>query len=134
VSTSDYLQKKDTRTAKKVLSKQYKENVTYTNVSENKATKYQQKANRLREYGSGQKDDDKALKYDYKADKWTEKGKSFASTAKAAKAMYDDIDSGKLKAGRDFIVQTDYNVWPIAGFGLVGAAVQKETRIVSKKS
>ena len=45
----------------------------------------------------------------------------------------DDINSGTIKAGRDFIVQTDYNIGalPIPGVGVIGG-VSRERRIINR--
>jgi hypothetical protein len=131
VEGSSLLSKRDTRTAKKILNKEYKSNVKYKSVADQETAKYRSKANTLREYGTGQRDDAKALKYDAKADKWAKKGSYFSEAASVAKTKYDAIDSGKWKAGRDFIVQTDVNLWPIIGVGMVATT---EKRVISKNN
>lgn len=41
-------------------------------------------------------------------------GKMYADKAAESKKLYDDISEGKMKAGRDFINQTDFDIYPMA--------------------
>lgn len=42
-----------------------------------------------------------------------ERAKDFINRAETSEKNLSDINSGKMKAGRDFIVQRDYNIYPI---------------------
>lgn len=54
-----------------------------------------------------------AEKYQNKAKTNYEKAQSYLKQSKVAQERLDEISSGTLKAGRDFIIQRDYDFYPI---------------------
>lgn len=138
VASSERLQKRDTREAKRIYRKNMNEHSTYAsgyeNVKNRQLNKYDKliaKSIKAREKG----DNVKAQKYDANASAILRKVQQNMSMA--AQSIYaaewnskkiQDIDSGKIKAGRDFIVQRDYNAYvlPFAVY------VTRESKIVNK--
>lgn len=55
--------------------------------------------------------------------------KYFTTQSELYKQKISDIKSGKIKAGRDFIVQTDYNIGGLPPFYIT---LEKEQRIINK--
>lgn len=53
----------------------------------------------------------------------------YADKAAARKKLYDDISAWKMKAGRDFINQTDFNVYPMVFATLIAG----EQRVIPVK-
>lgn len=130
VASSERLQKRETRKAKSILKSSIRENTTYAKISERNSSNAQHKANKLREYGNGQKDDAKALKYDAKAEEWAKNGKIFSTKATISKMKLSQIETGKMKAGRDFITQTDYDVYVIPNIGTI---VNAQSKVIIKQ-
>lgn len=64
------------------------------------------------------------------------RAKQFIKKATASERYLSDINSGKVKAGRDFIVQRDYNVYPFAlllsGRIVPTAVVSVEKRLIKR--
>ena len=97
VSESEFLQKRDQKTAIKNIKRtksMYK--------PDRSAVYYNKKAEKARAKGD------------------TEKMKKYIDSAKAFTRMnielnkqLSDLDSGKIKAGQDFIIQRDYDLWLI---------------------
>ena len=58
------------------------------------------------------------------------KAKAYEKEAKLLEKKLDSITNDKLVAGRDYITQTDYNVWIIP---FLGASVRTEHKIIEKK-
>jgi hypothetical protein len=127
VASSESLQRSETKQAKKILSEQYSESSKYASVAKQEESRAKTKANQLREYGKGYKDDKKALKYDKKASYWEKSGKYYTAKAEVAKKLLKDIDSGKLKAGRNFITQSDYDIMVLPGY----VDVKKTSKIIA---
>lgn len=137
VASSERLQKRDTREAKRIYRKNMNEHATYAagyenvkNRQLNKFNKFVEKAIKAREKG----DNAKAQKYDEKAtDALVKVQKSLSSAALSIQAAewnskkIQDIDGGKIKAGRDFIVQRDYNAYVLP----FAAYVTRESKIIN---
>ena len=104
VESSEHLQKSETKKARKILNAHVNMDPRYALSYSNMSKKSQAKAKRYME-GS-----DKYNKYMKKAEKNARLAKEHAKNATKALGKIRDIDSGKLKAGRDFIVQTDMNI------------------------
>ena len=104
VESSEHLQKSETKKARKILNTHVNMDPRYALSYSNMSKKSQAKAKRYME-GS-----DKYNKYMKKAEKNARLAKEHAKNATKALGKIRDIDSGKLKAGRDFIVQTDMNI------------------------
>ena len=104
VESSEHLQKSETRKARKILNTHVNMDPKYAQSYSNMSKKSQAKAKRYME-GS-----DKYNKHMKKAKKNARLAKEHAKNATKALGKIRDIDSGKLKAGRDFIVQTDMNI------------------------
>ena len=104
VESSKRLQKSETRKAKNVLN-------SHVNVDSGYAKSYNKKSNKLRSkaerYAEGS---NKYNKYMEKAEKNARRAEEYVKNATNAREKIRDIDSGKLKAGRDFIVQNDMNI------------------------
>ena len=66
----------------------------------------------------------------------TKRAKAFLEVSDVINQKIDKIKSGELKAGRDFIVQNDYNVYPIVlpvpGGLLVGGGGYREQTLIEK--
>lgn len=97
VSDSDFLQKRDQKTAIKMIKEKkfiYKpeQNIDY----------YNKKAEKARIKGDAEK-----------MEKYISKAKLFMQLKVDLNKRLEDLDSGKIKAGRDFIVQRDYDLWVI---------------------
>ena len=104
VESSKHLQKSETRKARKILSTHVNMDPRYALSYSNMSKKSQDKAKR---YGKGTK---KYNKYMKKAEENARLAKKHTRSSEIALKKLRDIDSGKLKAGRDFIVQTDMNI------------------------
>ena len=104
VESSKHLQKKDTKNARKTLKYHTKMDTSYAETYGKHGYKFRNKAER---YGKGTK---KYNKYMKKAEENARLAEKYTRSADIAFKKLRDIDSGKLKAGRDFIVQTDFNI------------------------
>ena len=104
VESSKHLQKSETRKAIKTLRYHTKFDPRYAATYGKKSTKFKNKAER---YGKGTNEYNKYMK---KAEKNARRAKEHTRNSVIALKKIRDIDSGKLKAGRDFIVQTDMNI------------------------
>lgn len=104
VESSDRLKKSDTRKAKKTLKKHVMQDTGYSQTYGNRARKQKKKAQK---YEKGSAKYNKLMK---KSNENMKKAETYAENAAKALKRIRDIDSGKLKAGRDFIVQTDLNI------------------------
>ena len=113
VSDDDRLSTKQTKQARKIYQKQKRRVDNLVLRNENKAERTKDPAKR-----------EAAIKA----------AKEYTKKSNAYKQRLSDLDSRKIKAGRDFIVQTDYNVWPfyLPGVGL-GVSVTREQKVVEKK-
>lgn len=104
VESSELKSKIDTMNAKGLHKRKAKmfsnEAVGY----DNQAKKYEKKANKYLE-GTYEHD-----KYMSKSKENREKSKASEAAAKLSLKKLKDIESGKLKAGRDFIIQYDTNI------------------------
>lgn len=104
VESSERLQKSETRKARKILNTHVNMDPKYAQSYSNMSKKSQAKAKQYME------DSDKYNKYMKKAEKNARRAKEHTRNSIIALKKIRDIDSGKLKAGRDFIVQTDMNI------------------------
>ena len=104
VESSKSLQKSETKKARKTLRTHANSDSRYAQTYSKKSSKLLGKAERYTE-GS-----DKYNKYMKKADKNARRAEEYVKNATNALEKLRDIDSGKLRAGRDFIVQTDMNI------------------------
>lgn len=110
--------------AKSGLKSDYKLNSTYAYTSNTRAKglnkkskKLATKANYEKELGNLAKSErlkNKSDKVRKRAANFAKYGKMYADKAAESKKLYDDISEGKMKAGRDFINQTDFDIYPIA--------------------
>jgi hypothetical protein len=79
--------------------------------------------------GKASKQMAKHFKRQQVAEAWT-------SMSEHTSQKISDINSGKLKAGRDFIVQSDVNVWPIIlpvpGGVVAGASVRVDRTLIER--
>lgn len=104
VESSKHLQKSETKKARKILNTHVNMDPRYALSYSNMSKKSQAKAKRY------MKGSDKYNKYMEKAEKNARRAKEHTRNSINALKKLRDIDSGKLKAGRDFIVQTDMNI------------------------
>ena len=104
VESSEHLQKSETKKARKILNTHVNMDPRYALSYSNMSKKSQAKAKRY------MKGSDKYNKYMKKAEKNARRAKEHTRNSVIALKKIRDIDSGKLKAGRDFIVQTDMNI------------------------
>ena len=104
VEASRSLQKSETRKARKVLNTHVVQDSNYAQAYRRKSEKQQSKAERY------MKGSDKYNKYMKKSKENAKLAEEYTEKATKALGKIRDIDSGKLKAGRDFIVQTDLNI------------------------
>jgi hypothetical protein len=135
VASSPRLQKKDTKAAVSILSEKSKLLDAATKSNRQKAIKKYKKATnyetdmKLKEL-SGDKQG--YSKYSEKAEKAYKKAENYATIAsrlasekRKTNKKISDISDGTLKAGKDFIVQRDYN-WNIY-------LVTKESTLIENK-
>lgn len=104
VSNSKIRSKLDTSAARRV----YKQNARYASsaaiVNSKKSVKLQKKAEK---YAEGTEENKRLLK---KSKEAAERSKQLSKISDAATKKIRDIDEGKIKAGRDFIVQRDLDI------------------------
>jgi len=111
IDHDERLQKKETKRATKMLTRIMKEN-------NKKASKFMSAYYKQSAKGNVEK-----------ANRYREIGEMWFKTAMASKQKLSDISSGTIKAGRDFMMQIDYNVW-IYPRGIV---VTTEQRMIETK-
>lgn len=68
-------------------------------------------------------------KYKAKYERAVELGKAHLRNSKVAAKRLDQINDGTLQAGRDFIIQRDFNLWPTP----FGVLINQENRYVEIK-
>ena len=112
----------DTRAAKSMSRRDAK-------TLEDAATVWQEKADKYKK-----KMDESVLpadkrKYKAKYERAVELGKAHLLRSKVAAKRLDQINDGTLQAGRDFIIQRDFNLWPTP----IGILNDKEKRYVEIK-
>lgn len=112
VSSNERLQKKQTKQALNVLKKKHK----------------QFEKSKMNEYFAKKANKAKASFDDASYKKYMSLAKKHISDTKSLSTKINDISSGKMKAGRDFIVQTDYNAIVLPFF----AAASRERRVIFK--
>lgn len=110
VEASKHLQKSETRKARKTLNTHVVMDTKYAQ-SFRRASEIQR-----RKADHHMKGSDKYNKHMKKAEAYTKEAEEYVRKATKALDKIRDIDSGKLKAGRDFIVQTDLNI-SLTNFG-----------------
>lgn len=100
VAGSDSAQKRHTKLAKKIYSKDVKRATQMQDVTnaEIRDTERQRKRRKITE-----------KEYTNRMSKYTEQGKEWAKREIESGSMLAKINDGTVKAGRDFFVQTDYN-------------------------
>lgn len=104
VSSSKMLQNTDTRKAKYVLKTKARASDSYATGYSRRAAKEKNKANK---YMEGTSEYNNKIS---KSKEYAKLSKEYSKSAELAYKKLSDINEGKLKAGRDFIVQTDVNV------------------------
>ena len=122
--------------AKSGLNSDYKLNSIYAYTSNTrakglnkKAKKLATKANDEKELGNLAKSERLKSKSDKVLKRAAKYGKMYADKAATSKKLYDDISKGKMKAGRDFINQTDFDVYPMVFATLIAG----EQRVIPVK-
>lgn len=131
VASSPRLAKAETRGAKSIAKRNVKDNTRYAKAYETAAKKYRSKAEKAT-------DAEKISKYREKAKRNFRIANEFNRRAKYSNRVLKDIESGKKKAGRDFITQTDYDFMPL-GFLLhggvyVGGGLSVTTSLIERNS
>lgn len=127
VASSPSLQKKETLTARSMAKRSAK-------VATKTAKKFESTAVKQRSKAETATDPQKAAKHREAAKRNFRLANTWNKQAKYAKRYMSDLDSGKKKAGRDFITQTDYYFNPIVVPG-VGASFgfRSESKIIERK-
>jgi hypothetical protein len=135
VSGSTHLQKKETKKAKRIYGKAATEAEQWADIYEKSKNKAYKKADELTwksETAQAKGDNRTFQKYQSKAWKQVAKyiqseqySKEYKNEAKAYRSKIRDIDSGRMKAGRDFITQTDYYITPMS--------ILTEEKVIDKK-
>ena len=125
--------------AKSGLKSDYKQNSTYAYTSNIRAKGLNKKAKKLAARAKNEKalgNLAKSERFKNKSDKvrkraanFAKYGKMYADKAAASKKLYDDISKGKMKAGRDFINQTDFDIYPMVFATLIAG----EQRVIPVK-
>ena len=125
--------------AKSGLKSDYKLNSIYAYTSNTrakglnkKAKKLATKANDEKELGNLAKSErlkNKSDKVRKRAANFAKYGKMYADKVATSKKLYDDISKGEMKAGRDFINQTDFDIYPMVFTTLIAG----EQRIIPVK-
>jgi hypothetical protein len=111
VSESERLQKRDKKDAKKIVKKNL-----FIYKPEEQAEWYNRQAEKLRAKGNTEK-----------ANKYVQIAKNFTHTGKVLNKKLSDIDSDKLKAGRDYVVHRGLSIdW--AGLKYNSTMVEKPTK------
>lgn len=113
VASDSRLAKKDTKAALKL----YRKN-TFIYKPDKNSEYYRKKAEKAKE----KHDEEKVKKY-------IDKAKSFEKMSNVFNKKISEIESGKIKAGRDFIIQRDYDVFVLPP---VFASVTRTTKIIEK--
>jgi len=131
VASSPRLTKVETRGAKSIAKRSAKENTRYASAYETAAKKMRSKAEKATS-------EEKSAKYREKAKKNFRIANEFNKRAKYSNQFLKDVDSGKKKAGRDFITQTDYDFMPLGfivpGGVYAGGGLRVSTSIIERNS
>lgn len=142
VSTNQRLKNRQTKQAINMLYKNSNEarvkadiNRGSANSAYKKADKYVWKSEAAQAKGNQQKFEKyqgKAWKQLAKQHEYLKAAEMFSKQSEMYSKKMSDISSGKIKAGRDFIVQTDYNfgALPVPGGIIVGA--NREQRLIER--
>lgn len=147
ISWSDAKIVRETKKGRKIANTNYRENFDKSYRSYKKSSKYSDTSNMFlnrskyeRSIGNVKKADkfkNKSDKYAAKSKKYSDEGFKFAKESNINLKYVMDIDDGKMKAGRDFITQTDYTFYPLAIPTPVGilltATHKKEGKIIPTK-
>ena len=110
-------------------------NVGKANSAYRKADKYVFKSEAAQAKGNQQKFEKyqgKAWKQLAKQHEYLKAASTFMKQTKIYDKKINDISSGKIKAGRDFIVQTDYNFGALPVPGGVVIGVNRERRLIER--
>lgn len=123
ISNSKSWAKAETRKAKIVSALNASNNAQYANYHFRTSTRYKDKSKTFidkskyeRKNGNlrkAEKLENKANKYAVKSKKYGEKGAEFYVESIINSMYLRDISTGKMKAGKDFITQTDFNLFPL---------------------
>lgn len=132
VYNSDRKFKRDTKYAIKFYEKDAKKN----NKLAEFANRYADSANKKLEISKANNDYNKISKYEKQVNKYSNDAKKFIEKSYNSTYKKDLITNGSIMAGRDFIVQRDYNVYPLiipaGATTLVGAYVGKKSKIIER--
>lgn len=134
VATSERLIRKDTRDAVALLKKQNKKDAKKAKKLAKKEAQAYDRLKTAERMGS----DYETTFYRHLADSLASDGKAYTDRIVDSNAKISSIQDGTLKAGRDFIVQRDYNFWafPIpmpGGIGIAGSITKERTLIERNK-
>lgn len=116
VASSKWKQNSDTRSATRMLKRRAKETARLSNIHQKRSDKLMAEADaNLKRKGlfENRADSDrrqiKGMQNLQLAEKSSTMAKEYKDASELAKKKLSDIESGKLKAGKDFIVQRDFN-------------------------
>ena len=127
VASSPRLQRTETMTARSMAKRSAK-------VATKTAKKFESAAVKQRSKAEMTTDPSKAAKHREAAKRNFRLANVWNKQAKYAKRYMSDLDSGKKKAGRDFITQTDYYFNPIIIPGVgAGVGFRSESKIIERK-
>ena len=138
VSSSERKKARETAAATRVLKTSIKKNYKKANAFDKAGEKNISKAESLAKKGeeTGHFNKTKIKKLEYKALKNMNKYASLVNDNAVLEKKLKDINEGTLKAGRDFITQKDYDIYPFIAptpFGLMGASyVRTRTKIIDR--
>lgn len=117
---NEKLSAKDTKAARKIYVNTSDQMASLSNAAMRqgnkahmKSEKYLYKAQHTKSDKKGEKYSNKTHAYRQKANEAYEKSAYLKTLADLAHNKISDIDSGKIKAGKDFIVQRDVNAWAV---------------------
>ena len=106
VASSNYLSKRDTRIAKRAIYGTVKRNTLYADLNTSNAAKEIRKAAKAKSGG----DEYGAQKHTSNAEQYVKNAANFIASNKALSKTLSEISDGTLKAGRDFFIQTDFDI------------------------
>lgn len=110
VESSNYLSKRDTRIAKRAIYGTVKRNTIRADVNTSQAAKEIRKAAKAKSGG----DEYGAQKHTSNAEQYVMNAANFIASNKALSKTLSEISDGTLKAGRDFFIQTDFDIGVLA--------------------
>ena len=123
---------RDTRDALKIYNKERVHSQRKANMYGRKI----EKTNLKLEKSRNSYDENKIKKYEAKVDKYSLEAKNYINRSNIATKKFKDVSSGEKLAGRDFIVQRDYNLYPlvipVGGITLVGAYLGTKKQVIER--